>query len=64
MVILAAVVATTKVTGLLVAGVLTALTFASLAFAFSRTGHTIMAAVLAAGAWLFGAFAALVWFWR
>ena len=61
---LAAVVAATKVTWLLVAGVLTALTFASLAFAFSRSGHTIVAAILAAGAWLFGAFAVLVWFWR
>jgi hypothetical protein len=61
---LAAVVAATKVTWLLVAGVLTALTFASLAFAFSRSGHAIVAAILAAGAWLFGAFAVLVWFWR
>ncbi len=63
-VVLAAVVAVTKVTWLLVAGVLTALTFASLAFAFNRSGHTIVAAILAAGAWLFGAFAVLVWFWR
>ncbi len=45
-------------------GLLTALTFTSLAFAFSRSGHTIVAAILAAGAWLFGAFAVLVWFWR
>ena len=57
-VILAAAVAATKVTWLL-AGVLTALTFASLAFAFSRSGHTMVAAILAAGAWLFGAFAVL-----
>jgi hypothetical protein len=48
----------------LLAGVLTALTFALLAFAFSRSGHTMVAAILAAGAWLFGAFAVLVWFWR
>jgi hypothetical protein len=47
----------------IVAGV-TTLAFALSAFACARLGHTIISPFLAAGAWLFGAFAVLVWFWR
>jgi hypothetical protein len=48
---------------LIVAGV-TTLAFASSAFACDRLGRTIISPFLAAGAWLFGAFAVLVWCWR
>ena len=50
---------------LLVAVILTALFFALLAFICNRTGHTAIAAFLAAVAWLFTAFGGVVvWFWR
>jgi hypothetical protein len=46
-----------------IAGV-TTLAFALSAFACDRLEHTIISLFLAAGAWLFGALAALIWFWR
>jgi len=46
---------------LILAGI-TTLAFAL--FACDRLGHTIISPFLAAGAWLFGAFGVLVWFWR
>ena len=52
-VILATLFAAATATWLLIAGVLTALTFALLAFAFSCSGRTTVAAIFAAGAWLF-----------
>jgi hypothetical protein len=45
-----------------VVALLDALSFASLAYV-ARDSMT-MAALLAAGAWLFGVTAALIWFWR
>ena len=48
---------------LAVAGV-TTLAFVLSAFACDRLGHKIISPFLAAGAWLSGAFAVLVWFWR
>ena len=50
------------VTQLLIAVGLTALAFALLAAAFTLRGNRIIAAFLAAGAWLFGAFGVAVWF--
>ena len=43
---------------------LNALSFASLAYVTNRRGHHAVAALLAAGAWLFGATGVLIWFWR
>ena len=43
---------------------LNALSFASLAHVANRKGYHAMAALLAAGAWLFGVTAVLIWFWR
>ena len=43
---------------------LNALSFASLAYVANRKGQHTMAALLAAGAWLFGVTGVLVWFWR
>ena len=43
---------------------LNALSFASLAYVVNRKGHHAMAALLAAGAWLFGVAAVLIWFRR
>jgi hypothetical protein len=43
---------------------LNALSFASLAYVANRKGHHALAALLAAGAWLFGAASVLIWFWR
>ena len=44
---------------------LNALSFASLAYLANRKGHHAMAALAAAGAWLFGAASMLLlWFWR
>jgi hypothetical protein len=48
---------------LMVAGV-TTLAFALSAFACDRRSHKIVSPFLAAGAWLSGAFAVLVWLWR
>jgi hypothetical protein len=61
---LAALIPGTRATWLLVAVLLTAFTFALFAAACDRSGRTIIASFLAAGVWLFGAFAFLVWFWR
>jgi len=43
---------------------LNTLVFASLAYVANRKGHHAMAALAAAGAWLFGAASVLIWFWR
>jgi hypothetical protein len=43
---------------------LNALSFASLAYVASRKGQHAMAALLAAGTWVFGVTAVLIWFWR
>jgi hypothetical protein len=43
---------------------LNALSFASLAYIANRKGYHTMAALAAAGAWLFGVTAVLIWFWR
>jgi hypothetical protein len=61
---LATLLPTSKATWLLIILGVTALAFASSAFACDRLGHTIISPFLAAGAWLSGAFAVLVWFWR
>ena len=53
-----------KVTWLLVVAGVTTLAFTSSAFACDRLGYKIFSPFLAAGAWLFGAFAVLVWFWQ
>ena len=42
----------------------TTLAFALAAFALDRSGHKIISPFFAAGAWLFGAFGVLVWYWR
>jgi hypothetical protein len=55
---------TSKATWLLIVAGVTALAFALSAFACDRLGHTIISPFLAAGAWLFGALAAPIWFWR
>jgi hypothetical protein len=45
--------------------VLNAISFASLAYIANRKGHYAMAALAAAGAWLFGVAAGvLIWVWR
>ena len=43
---------------------LNALSFGSLAYVANRKGQHTMAALLAAGAWLFGVTAVLIWVWR
>jgi hypothetical protein len=43
---------------------LNALSFASLAYVVNRKGQHTMAALLAAGAWLFGMIGVLIWVWR
>jgi hypothetical protein len=43
---------------------LNALSFASLAYVANRRGQHTTAALLAAGAWLFGVTGVLIWFWR
>jgi len=43
---------------------ITTLAFALSAFACDRLGHKIISPFFAAGAWLFGAFGVLVWYWR
>jgi hypothetical protein len=55
---------TSKATWVLVTSGVTTLAFALSAFACDRSGHTIISPFFAAGAWLFGAFAVLVWYWR
>jgi len=44
--------------------VLNALGFASLAYVANRKGYNAMAALAAAGAWLFGVTGVLLWVWR
>jgi hypothetical protein len=56
--------AASKATWLLIVTGVTTLAFALSAFACDRSGHKIISPFLAAGAWLFGAFAVLVWFLR
>ena len=46
------------------AGFLTALTFAWLAYAADREKQYTFAAMLAAGAWLFGVTGVLIWVWH
>ena len=53
-----------KATWLLILVGVTALAFALSAFACDRLGYKIISPFLAAGAWLSGALAVLVWFWR
>ena len=55
---------TTNATWLLVIASITTLAFALSAFACDRLEHKIISPFLAAGAWLSGAFALLVWLWR
>jgi hypothetical protein len=43
---------------------LNALSFASFAYVASRKGQHTIAALLAAGTWVFGVTAVLIWFWR
>jgi hypothetical protein len=43
---------------------LTALSFASLAYVVNRKGQHAMAALLVAGAWPFGVTAVMIWVWR
>jgi hypothetical protein len=43
---------------------LNAVSFASLAYVANRKGHHAMAALAAAGAWLFGVTSVLIWIWR
>jgi hypothetical protein len=61
---LATLLPTSTATWLLIVAGVTTVAFALSAFACDRLGHTIISPFLAAGAWLFGAFAVLVWFWR
>lgn len=57
---LATLLPTSKATWLLIVAGVTTLAFALSAFACDRLGHKIISPFLAAGAWLFGAFAVLV----
>ena len=61
---LATLLPTSKATWLLIVAGVTTLAFALSAFTCDRLGHTIISPFLAAGAWLFGAFGVLVWYWR
>jgi hypothetical protein len=61
---LAALFPTSTATSLLVLAGITTLAFALSAFASDRLEHKIVSPFLAAGAFLFGAFSVLVWFWR
>jgi hypothetical protein len=42
---------------------LSAQSFASLAYIANRKGYHTVTAVAASGAWLFGAISVLIWFW-
>jgi hypothetical protein len=55
---------TSRVAWLLILAVVTTLAFALSAFACDRLGYKIISPFLAAGAWLSGALAVLVWIWR
>jgi hypothetical protein len=59
---LAALLPNSTATRLLIVAGVTTLTFALSAFACDRLGHKIISPFLAAGAYLSGAFALLVWF--
>jgi hypothetical protein len=61
---LATLIPNSMATRLLVIAGVTTLGFALSAFACDRLGHKIISPFLAAGAWLSGAFATLVWLWR
>ena len=61
---LVALLPTSKATWVLVTSGVTTLAFALSAFACDRSGHTIISPFFAAGAWLFGEFGVLVWYWR
>ena len=61
---LATLLPTSKATWLLVVTGVTTLAFALSAFACDRLGQKIISPFFAAGAWLFGAFGVLVWYWR
>jgi hypothetical protein len=53
-----------KVTWLLIVTGVSTLAFALSAFTCDRLGYKIVSPFLAAGAWLFSAFAVLLWFWQ
>ena len=53
-----------KATWVLVVTGVTTLAFALSAIALDRSGHKIISPFFATGAWLFGAFGVLVWYWR
>jgi hypothetical protein len=55
---------TSRATWLLILAVVTAFAFTLSAFAYDRLGYKIISPFLAAGAWLSGALAVLLWFWR
>jgi hypothetical protein len=55
---------TSKATWLLVIAGVTTLAFTFAAFVLDRSGHRIISPFFAAGAWLFGAFGLIVWYWR
>ena len=61
---LATLLPTSKATWLLVVTGVTTLAFALSAFACDWLGHKIISPFFTAGAWLFGAFGVLVWYWR
>jgi hypothetical protein len=61
---LATLLPTSKATWLLIVMAVTTLAFALSAFACDRLGYKIFSPFLAAGAWLLGAFAVVVWFWQ
>ena len=61
---LVALLPTSRATWVLVVTGGTTLAFALSAFACDRSGHKIISPFFAAGAWLFGAFGVLVWYWR
>jgi hypothetical protein len=55
---------TSRAAWLLILAVVTTFAFTLSAFACDRLGYKIISPFLAAGAWLSGALAVLVWFWR
>jgi len=61
---LATLLPTSKATWLLVVAGVTTLAFALSSLALDRSRHKIISPFFAAGAWLFGAFGVLVWYWR
>ena len=61
---LATLLPTSKATWLLILMAVTTLAFTLSTLACDRLRYKIFSPFLAAGAWLFGAFAVLVWFWQ